>query len=126
MLQVVFPHALVLGTIHVLVDTSAVGFVISPISIVDVAVDMNKTAFAMSTILSPLTAIPGPIVPRLLTEAVTEAAFPLTSVYCTRFECIWRTLLSLLVGTIQVLSNSLSGLFLREVLAASELLGSQH
>ena len=126
MLQVVFPHALVLGTIHVLVDASAVGFVVGPISIVDITVDMNKTAFAMSTILSPLTAILGSIVPRLLTEAVTEPAFPLTSVYCTRFECIWRTLLSLLVGTIQVLSNSLSGLFLREVLAASKLLGSQH
>ena len=126
MLQVVFPHALVLGTVHVLVDTAAVGFVVSPISIVDVAVDMNKTAFAMSTILSPLTTVLGPIVPRLLTEAVTEAAFPLTSVYCTRFECIRRALLSLLVGTIQVLGNSLAGLLLREVLAATELLGSQH
>ena len=126
MLQVVFPHALVLGTVHVLVDTAAVGFVVSPISIIDVAVNMNKTAFSMSTILSPLTAVLGPIIPRLLAEAVSETAFPLTGVYCTRFECIGRALLSLLVGTIQVLGNSLAGLFLREVLAAAELLGSQH
>ena len=80
----------------------------------------------MSTILSPLTAVLGPIVPRLLTEAVTETAFPLTGVYCTRFKCVWRTLLSLLVGTIQVLGNSLTGLLLREILAATELLCSQH
>ena len=126
MLQVVFPHALVLGSVHMLVDTAAVGFVVSPISIVDVAVDMNKTTLSMSTILSPLTAVLGPIVPRLLTEAVTETAFPLTGVYCTRFKCIGSALLPLLIGTIQVLGNSLAGLFLRKVLATTELFGSQH
>ena len=126
MLQVVFPHTLVLGPIHVLVNTASVGLVVGPVAIVDITVDMNKTTFAMSTILSPFTAIPGPIVPRLLTEAVSEATFPLTGVNSARFKCIRRALLSLLIRAIQVLGNCLTGLFLCEILAASELLGSQH
>ena len=80
MLQVVLPHALVLGPIHVLVNTATVGLVVSPVSIIDVPINMDKAALTMGPILTPLTAVSGSIVPRLLAHAIPEATLPLALV----------------------------------------------
>ena len=126
MLQVILPHALVLGTINVLVNAATIGLVIGPISVIDISIDMNKATLTMSPILTPFTAIPGSVVPRLLTEAVSEASLPLTCVNSSRLEGIWCTLLALLVWPIDVLGDSLTRLLLSEVLARAELLCPQH
>ena len=126
MLQVVLPHALVLGPIDMFVDASPVGLVVGPVSIVDVAIDVNESTFTMSPIFTPLTGVFGSIVPSLLPEPVSEATFPLTSVHSARLESIRGSLLSLLVGIVYIASDCLSCLFLCEVLTAPHLFGSKH
>ena len=126
MLQVILPHALILRSIHVLVNTAAISLVICPVAIIDVAIDVDETTLAMGSVLSPLSAVLGPIVPSLLAKPITEATLPFTCVDGTRFESVGGALLPLLVWPIQVLCDRLASLFLREILAASELLGPEH
>ena len=77
MLEIILPHALVLSTVHMLVDTTAICLVIGPVAVIDVAIHVDKSSLAMSSVLTPLTAVLGPIVPSLLAKAITEAALPL-------------------------------------------------
>lgn len=119
MLQVVFPHALILGAVHMLVDTTSIGLVIGPVSVVNVAVDVDKSALAVSTVLTPLTTVLGTVGPGLLTEAVTESALPLACVDGTGLEGVGWSGFARLARVIQVLRNCFTGLFLSEVLAAS-------
>ena len=125
-LQVVLPHALVLGPIDMFVDTSAIGLIVGPVSIVDVAIDVDESTFTMSSVLTPLTRVFGSIVPSLLPEAVPEAPFPLTSVHSARLESIRSSLLALLIRIVYIASHSLSCLLLCEVLTAAHLFGSEH
>ena len=85
---------------------------------------MDESAFAMGPVLPPLAGVLSPIIPRLLTEAVSEATFPLPSVDRTCLERVWWPLLALLIRIIHVPSHRLSSLFLSEVLAAAHLLCS--
>ena len=124
-LQVVLPHAFVLSSIDMFVDTSAICLVVSPVAIIDVTVDMDESAFAVGPILTPLARVLGPVVPCLLTETVTEAALPLPGVYGTSLEGVRRSLLALLVWVVHVPRHRLTGLFLSEVLTAAHLLCSE-
>lgn len=80
MLQVIFPKALILGSIHVLVDTTAIGLVICPVAVIDIAIDMDKATFTMGSILSPLSTVLGSVIPSLLAEPISESTLPLTFV----------------------------------------------
>ena len=124
-LQVVLPHAFVLSSIDMFVDTSAIRLIVGPVAIIDVTVDMDESAFAVGPILTPLARVLGPIVPRLLTETVTEAALPLPGVHGTSLKGVRRSLLALLVRVVHVPRHRLTGLLLGEVLTAAHLLCSQ-
>ena len=68
MLKVIFPHALILSSIHVFVNAAPIGLVISPISIVNVSINVYEAAFAMCSILSQgfLTGIFQLLIPAIL------------------------------------------------------------
>lgn len=44
-----------------LVDTPSIGFVVGPIAVIDVTIDVNESAFAVGSILTPLATVFGPI-----------------------------------------------------------------
>ena len=73
------------------VNAAPIGLVIGPISIVNVTIYVYEAAFAMSTILSPFSAVFGSVVPGLLTEAIAEASLPLARVDSSCFESVWST-----------------------------------
>ena len=107
------------------VDSAAVCLVVGPVAIVDVSIDMNETTFTMSSVLAPLSAIFGSIIPGLLTETVTEATLPLACVDCSSLESVGRTLFPLLVWIVSILRYRLTSFFLGEILATAKLLGTK-
>ena len=123
MLKVIFPHALVLSSVHVFVNAAPIGLVISPISIVNVSIDVYEAAFAMCSILSPFSTVLGSIVPCLLTEAIAEASLPLACVDGSCFESVRSTRFSLLVWIVNILGYGLASFLLREIFATSKLFG---
>ena len=109
-----------------LVDTTSVCLIIGPVSVINVTIYVNESAFAVGSVLTPLSGVFGPIVPVLFTEAISEPTLPLTRIHGSRLEGVRRPLLSVLVGIVHVFGHSFSCLFLGEVLAAGHLFRSQH
>jgi hypothetical protein len=93
MLEVVFPHPLILRSIHTLVDTETVWFFVFPMAIIDVTISLNEFTFSMSSVLAPLSNVLGTVRPDLLAEAVTELTLPLAGVYSSGLERVRCTLL---------------------------------
>ncbi len=77
MLEVILPFTVVLGPIYVLILASSICFVISPISFIDISVNMDKPSLTLGFILSPFSDVLGAVWPLLLPITVSEAAFPL-------------------------------------------------
>ena len=119
MLKVIFPHALILGSIYVFVNAPSIGLVISPISIVNVSIYVYEAAFAMCSILSPFSTVLGSVVPCLLTEAIAEASLPLACVDGSCFESVRSTRFSLLVWIVNILGYGFASFLLCEIFAAS-------
>lgn len=123
MLQVVLPHSFVLCAIDMLVDTRSVRLVVRPEAIVNIAVHMRKSTLSMCSVFTPFTLVPGTIRPHLDTLSITEATLPLTRVHCTSLKSVRWAVLARLVWIVKPLCHSFACLFLREVLAATKLLG---
>jgi len=126
MLQVIFPHTFVLCAIHVLVDAAAVRFIIGPIPIVDITVDVDEATLAMGSVFSPFTGVFRTVAPGLFAEAITETSLPLACVDSARLESVSRPLFAGLVRNIDPLRNSLFCLLLGKIFAAAELLSLEH
>ena len=62
------------------VNTTAIGLVIGPIAVIDITIDVDETAFAVSSVLSPLSAVFGSIIPGLLAKTIAETTLPLACV----------------------------------------------
>mmetsp|Transcript_16812 Transcript_16812/g.21278 ORF Transcript_16812/g.21278 Transcript_16812/m.21278 type:complete len:331 (-) Transcript_16812:150-1142(-) len=120
-LQVVLPHALILRTVDVLVDTTTIGFIVGPVPVINVSIDMNKSALAMCTVFSPLSRVFGPVAPGLFAETITESALPLASVHRACLESVGWALLTCLIGIVDALCHGLARLLLCEVFATAEL-----
>lgn len=103
------------------VYASAVGFVIGPVPIIDVAVYMDKSTFSVRSVFSPFTAVLRTIRPGLFTESISESTFPLACVHSTSLESVGWSLFALLVWVVDVLSHSFTGFFLSKILAAPHL-----
>ena len=61
MLEIILPETLVLSSVHMLVDTPSIGFVVGPVAVIDVAIDVNESTFTVGSVLTPLAAVFGPI-----------------------------------------------------------------
>ena len=109
-----------------LVNASAIGLIIGPVAVVDVAINVDKSTLPMGSVLSPLSTVLGSIGPRLLAKTVTEATLPLACVNGARLESVGGTRLTRLIRIVHILCNCLACLLLRKVLATTQLFGSQH
>jgi hypothetical protein len=78
MLEVVLPLTIVLSTVDMLIFTYTIGLVISPISFINVSINMNESALALCLILSPFSNVLSSIGPLLLPITISEAALPLS------------------------------------------------
>ena len=100
-LQVILPLTLVAGAILMNIDTVAVGLVIKPFALEDVAVHVPELAVAASLIEAPMSFIFGTILPDLHAVAVLHVTEPLASVSRSILEVNFTALLEL--GFIDVL-----------------------
>lgn len=121
-LEIVLPHAFILSSVDVLVDTRTICLVVCPVTIIDITIYMGELSLTVSAILTPFSLIPGSIRPHLDAPAVSETAFPLSCIDRTCLELISWPVLTGLVGVVETLSHGLAGFFLSEVLAAAKLL----
>jgi len=115
MLQIILPLAFVHCAIDMFVNAGTIGFVVGPKPIVDVSVYMNKLAFTMCSVFSPLPNVLRAIRPGLVTRSISEATLPLASVNRSRFELVWRPFLARLILLVDALRDSFTGFFLRKV-----------
>ena len=119
MLKVVLPETLVLGTVHVLVDSAAVCLIICPVAIIDVAIYVDESSLAVGSVFSPFSRVLRTVRPCLLSEPITEATFPLASIDSAGFELVRLSRLARLVRIVEPFRDGFTSFFLREVLAAS-------
>ena len=103
-----------------LVCSHTVGFIIGPVAIIDVTINMDESALAMGSVFSPLSSVFGLISPDLLAKAITEATLPLASVNSSRFKNVRRSLNPWLIRVIDVLGDRLACFLLRKILATAE------
>ena len=75
------------------VDTVPVGFVVLPLTLVFVPGNVPKSAFAMSLVESPFTAVLGSVSPSLLALTVPHVTFPLANVFSAVLKDILGTFL---------------------------------
>ena len=85
-LQVVHPLTFVLGAICVIVGAKSVGFIILPLTVEDISINVVENTLAVSFVVKPLTFVAGSIWPGLHAETMAEPAFPLTIVNCSVFK----------------------------------------
>ena len=100
MLQVIFPFSFILGTIHMLINSEAISFIVCPKTIINISIYMYESSFSMSSVFSPLPNIFCTIWPSLFSKAISEPTFPLSLVDSSCFKFVSWSLLSLLVRVI--------------------------
>jgi hypothetical protein len=87
-LEIIFPMTFILSPIDVCVDAVPIRFVILPLAVKYIAVNMPKLAFSVSLIVYPFSLIPGAIGPDLYTVTVADCALPLTLVNSPILELV--------------------------------------
>ena len=125
-LQVILPLAFILCTVHMLVDTRAIGFIVCPVAIINIAVHMDKFTLTMCSILTPLTSVNSTVRPNLFTKPVAESTSPLAIIAGSRSKYVLWSIFTGGIRIVNPLSHSLTGLLLREVLTGAELFGAKH
>lgn len=99
-----------------MVDTIAVGFVVDPVAVIDVSIDVDELSFSVGPIIFPLSLILCTVWPLLDAVAIPEPSNPLSFVGGSRLEGILGSLLPLSVWIIRPgLGDSLARLIDREV-----------
>jgi hypothetical protein len=84
----------------VVVDTIPVSFIVDPLSIINISVDVNELALSMSSVILPLPFILGSIWPLLDSVAVSEPTNPLSVISSSSFESEGGPLFTFGVGVI--------------------------
>ena len=93
-LQVVHPLALIPSSVHMNVDALPIGFVVDPIALIDIAINVGELAEAVRPIILPVSFVARPVLPHLLTVAITEPTNPLSGVLGARRISVGRPLLT--------------------------------
>ena len=95
MLEIIAPVTLIFRAIDMGVDAITVRFIVLPLAIEDIPINMPELAFAMSFIILPFAFIASAIRPHLDTATVPHVTSPLPVIYCTILKPV---LLSILKG----------------------------
>ena len=89
MLLIFKPLTDILGSVFVIISSVAMGFVIEPLSLINIAVVVDEPASAVSHVVGPGALVFGPIFPHLQSLAVPFAFFgPLARIGCSVAEFI--------------------------------------
>jgi hypothetical protein len=70
------------------IDTISISFIIHPITIIDVAVNVDELSFAVGSVVFPVSVVESAVGPFLFTVAVSEASNPFAVVGGSCFECV--------------------------------------
>jgi hypothetical protein len=92
MLQIIFPLALISGSILMDIYPVAIGLIIKPFAFENIAIDMPKFSMATSFIQTPVAFILGPILPYLNPIPMLHIPQPLSLIRCSVFEVNFSTL----------------------------------
>ena len=115
MLEVFLPLALIARTIHMDVDTLAIGLVIHPVAFIHISVYVSELAKTMSSVVFPVSFIACAIGPDLLSIAIAESTYPLARVFGARRISIGCSLLTLSIWIIWLVGDSFLELNSRKV-----------
>jgi hypothetical protein len=85
-LEVLSPVSFVTSSVLMGVNSISVGFIVSPVSFEDVAINMPKLAFSLCFVQAPSAFVFSPVWPYLNPLAVSHVAFPLSLVDSSVFE----------------------------------------
>jgi hypothetical protein len=85
-LKIILPVAFVLGSIDVNVDAEAIGFIVFPLTLIDVTVSVPEFSTAVCLVFAPFSFILGVIWPDLDTWAVTHFVVEVALVNSTILE----------------------------------------
>jgi hypothetical protein len=90
-----------------MIDTIPISFIVDPVTIVNVSIDVNELSFAMGSVVLPISIVECTIRPFLLTIAVSEATDPFSVVGGTSLEGVGASLFSFCVWIVRsVFGNS--------------------
>jgi len=93
MLEIIFPFAFVPSTILMNVNSIAVGLIVEPLSLEDIAIYMPEFAVSTGLVKAPVALVLSAIFPNLDAVAVLKVSEPLTHVGCAIFEMdLWSLL----------------------------------
>ena len=95
MLEIVLPLTFVSCAVLVNIHTVAVGLVVEPLALEDIAIDVPELALAARLIEAPVALILGAVLPDLHTIAVLQVAEPLAHVSRAIFEMNFWSLFEL-------------------------------
>jgi len=76
------------------VYTIAISFIVDPVTIVNVAINVDELSFTMGSVVLPVSIVERTIWPFLLTVAISEASNPFSVVSGACFESVGASLLS--------------------------------
>lgn len=122
MLKVVFPLALVFGSVHMNVDTVTISFVVHPVSLVDITIDVDKLALTMRSVVLPVAFVACAIRPDLFAESITETSNPLPQISSSSLKRIEFSILPFCIWVVNSLANCFL-LFIEGEVAAIRSLG---
>lgn len=106
-----------------MVHSITISFVVDPVSIIDIAVNMSELSFTMSPIILPLAFVSSTIWPLLNTEAVSETSDPLAVISGSGLEGVCGSLLPFSIGVVSsVFTDGLPGFVQGEVSTVGPLL----
>jgi ABC-type uncharacterized transport system permease subunit len=121
MLQIIFPFALIHGSINVFVSSRTICLIIGPEPIVNITIYMNELSFAVCPILTPLAHVFGAVGPSLFAKTISEATSPLARIDGLCFEHIRRPCFSRLIRLVKTLRHCFARFILSEILAGAHL-----
>ena len=107
------------------IHSITIGLVIRPISLIGVAIEMDKLSLSERLVVSPLSYVLSSIWPCLGSLPISESTFPLSVIDSSSLEGIGRPLLSLLLNLPLCRAHCLLELSESEVLRATDLLALQ-
>ena len=91
------------------VHSVAIRFVVDPVSLVYVAIDMDELSLAVRSVVFPITFVARAVRPDLFAKPVAEAANPLPEISSPRFEGVE---LSILPFGVRIIDGLAYGFFL--------------
>jgi len=77
------------------VSTESIGFIVDPVTFIDISINMYEFSMTMSPVVFPLSFVASTIRPYLDPISITKTTYPLPLIGSSSFESVKRSFLSL-------------------------------